>query len=204
MTTKSLEIAHITIDGKEIDEETPINKNEAITQMSEVLRMFNEKKPMFIKFYAVWCGHCKTIDGPWKQLIKSAKADSAIKGANVAIVEIESKVIGNELDKITSGTKNLKIDGFPTIGSITFESGHPVFKDFSGERNASAMLSAVKELVKGKQSGGKQSGGTRRIIRKKAKHSSTKRKYTTKRKHSSTKAKRIRRTKYKRSNKGRY
>ena len=199
MTTKSLEIAHITIDGKEIDEETPINKNEAITQMSEVLRMFNEKKPMFIKFYAVWCGHCKTIDGPWKQLIKSAKADSTIKDANVAIVEIEAKVVGKDLDKITSGTKNLKIDGFPTIGSITFESGHPVFKDFSGERNASAMLNAVKELVKGKQS-----GGTRRIIRKKAKHSSTKRKYTTKRKHSSTKAKRIRRTKYKRSNKGRY
>lgn len=199
MTTKSLEIAHITIDGKEIDQETPINKNEAITQMSEVLRMFNEKKPMFIKFYAVWCGHCKTIDGPWKQLIKSAKADSAIKGANVAIVEIESKVVGKELDKITSGTKNLKVDGFPTIGSITYESGHPVFKAFSGERSANAMLSVVKEIAKGKQS-----GGTRRIIRKKAKHSSTKRKYTTKRKHSSTKAKRIRRTKYKRSNKGRY
>ncbi len=189
MTTKSLEIAHITIDGKEIDEETPINKNEAITQMSEVLRMFNEKKPMFIKFYAVWCGHCKTIDGPWKQLIKTAKADSTIKGANVAIVEIESKVIGNELDKITSGTKNLKIDGFPTIGSITFESGHPVFKDFSGERNASAMLSAVKELIKGKQSGGSR--------RRKAKRSSTKRKRSsTKRKRSSTK----RTTKHKRKN----
>ena len=196
MTTKSLEIAHITIDGKEIDEKTPINKNEVITQMSEVLRMFNEKKPMFIKFYAVWCGHCKTIDGPWKQLIKSAKKDLIIKSANVAIVEIESKVINKELDKITSGTKNLKIDGFPTIGSITYESGHPVFKDFSGERNASAMLSAVNELANRKQS-----GGTRRIIRKKTKHSSTKRKYTTKRKHSSTRAKRIRHTKYKRSNK---
>ena len=191
MTTKSLEIAHITIDGKEIDETTPINKNEVITQMSEVLRMFNEKKPMFIKFYAVWCGHCKTIDGPWKQLIKSAKADSTIKGANVAIVEIESKVVGKELDKITSGTKNLKVDGFPTIGSITYENGNAVFKAFSGERNANAMLSVVKELAKGKQSGGKQSGGSskrkyKRSIRRKRVTKSkrhTKHKRVTKRKH---------------------
>ena len=194
MTTKSLEIAHITIDGKEIDEKTPINKNEVITQMSEVLRMFNEKKPMFIKFYAVWCGHCKTIDGPWKQLIKSAKADSTIKGANIAIVEIESKVIGKELDKITSGTKNLKVDGFPTIGSITFENGNPVFKDFSGERNANAMLSVVKELAKGKQSGGKQSGGTRRRRVKR----------TRKSKRSSTKRKRSRKTKRSRKSSKRY
>jgi thiol-disulfide isomerase/thioredoxin len=189
MTTKSLEIAHITIDGKEIDEKTPINKNEFITQMSEVLRMFNEKKPMFIKFYAVWCGHCKTIDGPWKQLIKSAKADSAIKGANVAIVEIESKVIGKELDKITSGTKNLKVDGYPTIGSITYEHGNPVFKAFSGERSTPAMLSVVKELAKGKQSGGKQTGGSRRRKVKRTRKNkrstkrSTKRKRHTKRKH---------------------
>ena len=198
MTTKSLEIAHITIDGKEIDEKTPINKNEFITQMGEVLRMFNEKKPMFIKFYAVWCGHCKTIDGPWKQLIKSAKADSTIKGANIAIVEIESKVIGKELDKITSGTKNLKVDGFPTIGSITFENGNPVFKDFSGERNANAMLSVVKELAKGKQSGGKQSGGKqsggtrrRRVKRtRKSKRSSTKRKRSRKTKRSRKSSKR--------------
>jgi len=196
MTTKSLEIAHITIDGKEIDEKTPINKNEVITQMSEVLRMFNEKKPMFIKFYAVWCGHCKTIDGPWKQLIKSAKADSTIKGANIAIVEIESKVIGKELDKITSGTKNLKVDGFPTIGSITFENGKAEFKAYSGERSTNEMLSVVKELAKGKQSGGKQSGGKqsggsrrRRVKRtRKSKRSIkskriTKRKRHTKRKH---------------------
>ena len=58
MTTKSLEIAHITIDGKEIDEKTPINKNEFITQMGEVLRMFNEKKT---HVYQILCGLVRTL-----------------------------------------------------------------------------------------------------------------------------------------------
>ena len=54
-----LEIAHITIDGKEIDEKTDIDKKKVTTvKGSDVLSMYLNKKPMFIKFYA----NCSIID----------------------------------------------------------------------------------------------------------------------------------------------
>ena len=187
MTTKSLEIDHITIDGLEVDESTKIDSKQVTTQkMSDVLRMFNEKKQMFIKFYANWCGHCKTMDGPWKEVVKGAKHDNTIKNANVAIVEIESKIIGKELDQITSGTKNLKIDGFPTVGSITYDNNNKaIFKTYNGKRDAHDMLGAVKELATGKSQKGGGSGrqsGVKRKTRKTIKRKTNKKRNTRKRK----------------------
>jgi thiol-disulfide isomerase/thioredoxin len=179
--TTGFENAHITIDGKEIDEETDIAKNKEVTtqKASEVLRMFNEKKPMFIKFYANWCGHCKTMDGPWKQLVKAAKAKYAEK--NIAIVEVESKVMNKEIDKIIAGTKNLKVDGFPTIGSITYVNNNAVFNAYNGERNASGMLKAVDEMMNNKTGSIKQVGGRRKRTTKRKR--TTNKRTTTKRKH---------------------
>jgi thiol-disulfide isomerase/thioredoxin len=188
--TTGFENAHITIDGKEIDEETDISENKEVTtqKASEVLRMFNEKKPMFIKFYANWCGHCKTIDGPWKQLVKASKAKYSDK--NIALVEIESKVINKEIDKIISGTKNLKVDGFPTIGSITYENNNAVFRPYNGERNANAMLKVVSELVNDKTGLIKQTGGRKR---KTNKHKRSGRRKTNKRKRATRRKKTYRR-----------
>jgi thiol-disulfide isomerase/thioredoxin len=177
--TISLEIAHITIDGKEIDETTPIDKNQVTTQKAaDVLKSFTEKKPMFIKFYATWCGHCKTIEGPWKQVVKTAKAKYADK--NIAIVEVESKAMNKEMDKIITGTQGLKVDGFPTIGTITYASGKAVFTPYEGERSANAMLKTVESLANGK--GVKQmGGGTKRTRTKKSKRTRSKRSKKSKR-----------------------
>ena len=181
--TISLEIAHITMDGKEIDETTPIDKNQVTTQKAaDVLKSFNEKKPMFIKFYATWCGHCKTIEGPWKQVVKTAKAKYADK--NIAIVEVESKAMNKEIDKIIAGTQGLKVDGFPTIGTITYASGKAVFTPYEGERSANAMLKTVESLANGK--GVKQMGGGK-------KRSRTKRSKKTKRTKKSKKGKHTKR-----------
>lgn len=192
MTTTGLKIAHITIDGKEVDEKTDIKPAADLTQKSsDVLAMYNNKTPMFIKFYANWCGHCKTIDGPWKELVKKAREDKDVKNAKVAIVEVESKIMNKDINKIieTDGLK--EVSGFPTIGTITYPSGKAKFTPYEGKRETAAMFEAVKTLAKGKQGGGgaKQGGG------------SAKRKRTKRTKRSGTKRSRTKRSRTKRSKK---
>ena len=194
MTTTGLKIAHITIDGKEVDEKTDIKPAADLTQKSsDVLAMYTNKTPMFIKFYANWCGHCKTIDGPWKQLVKKAREDKDVKNAKVAIVEVESKIMNKDINKIieTDGLK--EVSGFPTIGTITYESGNAKFTPYEGKRETDAMFTAVKALAKGKQGGGganKKTGST-------CSGGSAKRKRTKRTKR--TKHKRTKRTKHKRT-----
>ena len=114
-----LEIAHITSNGKQIDESDIDPKKVTTQKSSEVIRMLNEGKPMFIKFYAVWCGHCKTMDEPWQGLIEQVKTAYADK--NLAIVEVEEKIRDDNINKLINETKNLVVNGFPTIGTITYD-----------------------------------------------------------------------------------
>jgi thiol-disulfide isomerase/thioredoxin len=169
MTLIGLKIAHITLDGKEIDEETDIKAAADLTQKSsDVLEMYTKKTPMFIKFYATWCGHCKTNDVFWKELVKKAREEPAIKNANIAIVEVESKIMNKDINKIieTEGLKEVR--GFPTIGMITYPGGKAKFTSYDGDRKTGPMFAAVKELATGKQSGGaKLSGGAKRKVTRK-------------------------------------
>ena len=183
MGKQGLEIAHITDNGKEIDEKTDINKNEVTTQeLSDVVRMFRDNKPMFIKFYANWCGHCKTIDGPWKKLIKMVKYPSnKMSDKNFAIVSVEEKKIGDEINKIIAGTQNLKIEGFPTIGSITYDNNNKAtFTDFNGKRDENGLLAFVKSKIVNSSANAdknmKGGGLKRRRTKRKTKH--TKRRAT--------------------------
>ena len=155
-TSNKLEIAHITVDGKEIDEETKINPKEVTTQKSsDVLRMFNANKPMFIKFYANWCGHCHTIDKPWKELVAEVKSKHADK--NVAIVSVESKIMNADINKIVAGAKGLgKVDGFPTIGLIH----NKKWTSYDGDRSKKAMFKYMEdEVINKKMAGGAGAGG---------------------------------------------
>ena len=171
-----LEIAHITIDGKEINEKTDINPKEVTTQKSsDVLRMFNDNKPMFIKFYANWCGHCHDIDKPWKQLIADVKSKYADK--NVAIVSVESKKMNEDINKIVSGAKGLgKVDGFPTIGLIH----NKTFTPYNGDRTYKAMFKYMEdEVITKKMAGGARIGARRKRATKK--HKGMRRRKTVKR-----------------------
>ena len=181
--SNKLEIAHITIDGKEIDEKTNINPKEVTTQKSsDVLRMFNANKPMFIKFYANWCGHCHTIDPHWKKLV--AKVQSKHADKNIAIVAVESKIMNADINKIVAGAKGLgKVDGFPTVGLIHNKKWTP----FNGERTTEAMLAYVEEnMINKKMAGGAGAGGAsikrssskRKTVRRHRKTSIRKRKST--------------------------
>jgi thiol-disulfide isomerase/thioredoxin len=170
--SSALEIFHITTDGMEIDEKTKIvstSTNKVNKESSQLLRLFMNKKKMFIKFYATWCGHCRTIDGPWKALV--AKARTNFKDKNIAIVEVESKVVNKEIDQIIAETAGLKVDGFPTIGTITYDaSGKAKFTTYQGERTTEGMFSAVQSLTTmkgGRRTNTKRSKRSRRTRRTK-------------------------------------
>jgi thiol-disulfide isomerase/thioredoxin len=197
MTTTGLKIAHITIDGKEIDEETDIKTAPDLTQKSsDVLAMYNAKKPMFIKFYANWCGHCKTNDEFWKALVKEARKTPTM---NIAIVEVESKNMNKDINKIIETEGLGKVEGFPTIGTIAYPGGKAKFTPYEGDRKTAPMLAVVKALAAGKQSGGgakRKRKATRKHKRSGSKRSGSKRSGI---KRSRSKRSGIKRTKHKRS-----
>jgi thiol-disulfide isomerase/thioredoxin len=169
-----IEIAHLTIDGKEIDEK-PIKNNEVTTKEAiDVVNMFNANKPMFIKFYANWCGHCVSMDGDWKNLVKEMKVKHP--NADIALVAVESKVIDKYIDQIISGTKGLgKVEGFPTIGLIQ----HKKFTSYNGERKKDAMLSYLEDnVINKKMKGGKTTKLSKTMKRRKTTKRTKRRKIT--------------------------
>ena len=71
-----IEVVHITADGKEIDGTTDISKTPGVkTNPNEVSTLFNNGTPMFVEFYANWCGHCKTLAPEWKKLTKTIESE---------------------------------------------------------------------------------------------------------------------------------
>jgi thiol-disulfide isomerase/thioredoxin len=174
-----LEIAHLTTDGKDIHgSDIGSNKDVTTQKSSDVLRMLNEQKPMFIKFYAEWCGHCKTIDPIWQKLIERVK--KTYKDKNFAIVEIEEKVKDENVKKLMSETKDLVVNGFPTVGTITYDNNKkPVFKSYEDGRNEDTMFNYITDqLVKHMKGGAghrrthkrKRSNNKRSIKRKRSNH----------------------------------
>ena len=179
MYNMGVEVVHITVDGKEIDEKTDIDKSKVKTDPNEVLNLFNKETPMFVEFYANWCGHCKTLAPEWNELITTIKK----KDKNIAIVSIESKVINKDIDKVLKELKKSglhEVKGFPTIGLIKNKKWIP----YEGGRKMSFMLEFIEEKLTG------MNGGKRR---KNTKRKSTKRKST---KRKSIRRKSIRRRKY--------
>jgi len=144
--TSQVELIHLTTDGKKTDGEKDINKK-AKTNTNDVLKVFNANKPMFIEFYANWCGHCKTLEKEWEKLVELAEKDKDVK--NVAIVSIESGVVNKDIEKMQNDMK-LKVNGFPTVGAII----NKKFISYEGGRTAKEMLDYIKSYVVHKQGGG--------------------------------------------------
>ena len=131
MTFTGLKIAHITIDGKEIDEETDIKAAPDLTQKSsDVLAMYNGKKPMFIKFYANWCGHCKKIKPEWDETAEE------VNKKNKKMLKVNC---GNGSKKEKEIMSKYNIDGYPTI--IVFDNG--VASPYEGKRTKEAFKEAL-------------------------------------------------------------
>ena len=187
-----IEVVHITADGKEIDGTTDISKTPGVkTNPNEVSTLFNNGTPMFVEFYANWCGHCKTLAPEWKKLIKMIEV-SEYKDKKLAIVSVESAVINKDIEKVIKQSGLGKVDGFPTIGLIKDNK----FISYDGKRDAPSMLNFIKE-----KDGSIMGGGGGRSTRKhKRMRSSTrklnKKRKSTKRKSTKRSSRKTRRRKY--------
>jgi thiol-disulfide isomerase/thioredoxin len=130
-----------------------------IKDINDLFSLIDKKVPMFIKFYADWCGHCKNLVPVWQKLIEEGK--KIHKEKNIAIVDVNNDIMEKDnafVAKLQKKVKSLEVKGFPTIGTITYNNG-VVFEEYKNDRTLDAMLKKVNEIAK--QSGGKQSGGKR-------------------------------------------
>jgi thiol-disulfide isomerase/thioredoxin len=64
---------------------------------------FNNSEPMFVMYYAEWCGHCKTTKPEFKKLMDQYKGPVKIEMVNA------------EAPEHTDLVKSQNIKGFPTI-----------------------------------------------------------------------------------------
>ena len=126
-----------------------------IKDIKEMLDMIDKKVPMFIKFYADWCGHCQTMAPEWKKVIETAKPKH--QGKNIAIVEVEEKTLSKDgfTDTLKKHVKSLDVNGYPTIGTITYTTNGAVFKPYHNGRIEKDMTAEVDALANAKQSGGR-------------------------------------------------
>lgn len=184
-----IEVVHIDVNDQEIDVNNrdklvKIDKGKVKTDRSEVLKQYNKGTPMFVEFYANWCGHCKTLAPEWKKL--THMIENEYKDKDLAIVSIESDVINKDIDTVLKET-GLTVNGFPTIGLIR-KNNNKKFLSYDGKRDADSMMKFIK-----KEAWRIMEGGKRRLTRKR---SNNKRKKQTKKRKFINKQKKTHRRKY--------
>ena len=93
--------------------------------------VLDHEKEVLVKFYAPWCGHCKTLAPHYEEAAKKLAA----KNPNIILVKVDSTE--NEV-------ADVEIQGFPTLKFWGKDkSAAPV--DYNGGRDADGILSWLKD-----------------------------------------------------------
>jgi thioredoxin-like negative regulator of GroEL len=112
--------------------------------------LISKNKPIFVLFYAEWCGHCQALKPTWRKFIKSVKE-------TIPIAEIESSFMGQ-----VNGYK--QIDGYPTLMLIR---NNELIAKYEGPRTEQGLRQFYMKYSK--------KGGKSRKVRKLKKRRQTRR-----------------------------
>jgi protein disulfide isomerase len=113
-------------------EEIPESNDEAVKvivgkQFEEIV--MDNSKDVFIKYYAPWCGHCKKLAEPWKELAES-------------MAEHKNLVIG-KFDATVNEAEGVEVRGYPTL--IFYPSGNKEGITYEGDRDVESFKAWLNE-----------------------------------------------------------
>ena len=116
------------------------NPNEAMVLTdSNFHETLKSSKPIFVKFYAPWCGHCQRLEPHFEEAARvfaQLQRDSPTQSTKVVF----AKVDGTEEGKVASA---FEVAGFPTIkwivdGRVT---------EYDGGRDATSIVKWIQTAV---------------------------------------------------------
>jgi protein disulfide isomerase len=122
-------------------EPIPEKQDEAVKvivgkQFAEIV--LDNTKDVFVKYYAPWCGHCKKLAEPWKELAES-------------LAEYKDLVIG-KFDATVNEAEGVEVRGYPTL--IFYPKDNKEGVTYEGDRDVEAMKAWIKEKATSTQAGG--------------------------------------------------
>merc|ERR1711962_89401 len=108
--------------------------SQAVVRLSLVDGDFNPQmkrgETTFVKFFAPWCGHCKTLAPTWE--LPSTKFANKVKVAEV------------DCTKNQALCQRFRIDGYPTL--MLFKDGQPV-EQYSGGRDIKTLSNYLEKKM---------------------------------------------------------
>jgi len=112
----------------------------------------NPAKVTFVKFYAPWCGHCKSLAPKWEELATAFAGDENVIISKVDVTEHEE--LGSRYD----------ISGFPTLKLFKARGSEVAIDSYEGPRELDQLVEYVnKHAGTHRQSDGSLSGAAGRV-----------------------------------------